>query len=1148
MYKKYTIGFTWPYGLIHKIWMIMRISVILLIVGLLHVSAAGWAQRISLSQRRAPLSEVFAEINQQTGYNFLWFAKRVDNNFPVDVNLKNADIKTAMTQLFKGLPLSYTIQDKTILVKEKESPSTVTITLSGTKDNEATNTSPQQLVIAGQVTDTLGHPLPNATVKIKGTNISIVTNELGRYRLTVPTTVKNPVLVFTSVGMKPLEIPYSGNNLINAVLRENVESLDDVVVTGIFNKNKETYTGSARVISEVELKQFQGRNIFTTIGNIDPSFYVVPDNNFGSDPNHIPEVQLRGNRNLPNINQLQDQTAVTLNTPLIIIDGFESTMERMMDLNNNQIQSITLLKDGSATAMYGSRGANGIIVITTKAPIAGKLKLYYNAGMNLSLPDLSSYHLLNAKDKLELERISGFYYNPTMTADQNIGLQQYYNEILARVNSGVNTDWLAKPLRTQIDQKHELRLEGGDQAFRYQLGVQYNNINGVMKGSDRRTVNGNIGLSYQLNKLNFRNNTIITFMNSNESPWGSFADYAKLNPYWSPYDADGQIGRYFSPFDKDYSYNANGSSYAIPNPMYDATINTYDKSGYTNITNNFQLDWRPEPHLLLQGTIGLTSLISSSDDFKPASHSSFASYSASDILRKGSYAYNSGKEFDYNGTLRASYTNIFKGVHQVTGGIQVDLSQNQNRNFIFNAEGFPDETIDFLGMALQYQQDGKPGGSEATTRRIGVLGNMSYAYDNRYLADVSYRIDGASQFGSDRLFAPFWSGGLGWNLHNEHFIKDNLPFINRLKLRASFGVTGNQAFGAYLPLATYSYITNDQYHGWLGATQTALGNPNLQWQKSGKTDFGFESEWLNSRLSFQADYYIEKTSNLLSSLELPYANGFSNYIENIGKLQQHGIELATRVVVLQNTQRRFYWSVSANIVYNTDKIVQLSEAMKAANEQLALQQDLGSNTPNKIIREGASQNTIYAVRSLGIDPSTGKELFLNKDGEVTYTWTANDRVAVGVDQPKYRGNLSTTLNFDNLMFSASFGYRFGGQLYNQTLIDKVENADRLFNVDNRVFYDRWQKPGDVTFFRGINETLKVNPSSRFVQNENTFSCQSVSMQYNINNRHFLHKLGLESLMVGANCGELFYFSTVKQERGLDYPYTRQFNISLNAIF
>jgi len=411
--------------------------------------------------------------------------------------------------------------------------------------------------------------------------------------------------------------------------------------------------------------------------------------------------------------------------------------------------------------------------------------------------------------------------------------------------------------------------------------------------------------------------------------------------------------------------------------------------------------------------------------------------------------------------------------------------------------------------------------------------------------DLSYRLDGASQFGSSRRFAPFWSAGLGWNLHYENFIKEKLPFISRMKLRGSYGVAGSTQFSAYQSQAVYQYYMDNRYGNWLGAYQTALGNPDLQWQKTDNTDVGLELELFNSRIALQGDYYLKNTSNLLSSLDLPYSNGFTTYTENIGQLKQRGYELTASVWVIRDNERNISWSLTGNITHLTDRITRLSEALKAANEQLI--NNFGT-TPNKIIREGASQNTIYAVRSLGIDPSTGKELFLNRNGQVTYVWSAQDRVPVGLDQPKYRGNFSTLFRYRAFTLNASFGFRFGGQLYNATLIDRVENADKLYNVDARVLTDRWIKPGDRTYFRGINETSPDYASSRFVQDENTLTLQNVNLSYNVMSQKWLKRMKMQAFSITANTGELFYLSSVKQERGLDYPFSRQLSLTLQATF
>ena len=325
----------------------------------------------------------------------------------------------------------------------------------------------------------------------------------------------------------------------------------------------------------------------------------------------------------------------------------------------------------------------------------------------------------------------------------------------------------------------------------------------------------------------------------------------------------------------------------------------------------------------------------------------------------------------------------------------------------------------------------------------------------------------------------------------------------------------------------------------------ALGNKNLEWQTVDKYNIGFEGGFLNNRVSIDMDVYLEKTHALLSSLELPYSNGFDSYTENIGAVENKGFELKASVWMLRDTERRFLWSVTGNLAYNKDKITKLSEAMKAANEKLA---SIGGSNPNRILREGDSQNAIYAVPSLGIDPSSGEEIYLKKNGEVTKLWSAADRVNCGISNPKYRGNLSTMVRYKDLALNMSFGFNWGGQKYNQTLIDRVENADKRYNVDERVFKDRWQNPGDKTFFKGVNVTTSSNYSSRFVQDETAFWCQNMNLTYELKDWKWMRQMGISVINATIGTGELFYLSTIKRERGLFYPFSRQYTMSLSVMF
>ncbi|MDE7374070.1 MAG: SusC/RagA family TonB-linked outer membrane protein, partial [Odoribacter sp.] len=910
--------------------------------------------------------DIIKEIRKVSDFRFLYQVDELQKCGKRDLKVENAELDEVMRHLLTGTGLTWRLEDGVVLIKADK------------RDGELA--VPQNVkLVKGVVVDSQGVGLPGVTVRLKGTALGVVTNADGTFKFQFPEQ-GNVVLLFSFVGMKSKEVEYRDESDLKVVLEEDVTKMEEVVVTGIFSKSKETYTGAVSVVTEKELKSFGNRNVLTTLRNIDPSFNILVNNEWGSNPNKLPEIEIRGAASIPDIDQLQSETKADLNTPLIIMDGFEITLQRMMDLDDNEIQSITLLKDASATAIYGSRGANGVIVIETKEPEAGKLRFTYTGSLNVEVPDLSDYHLLDAREKLDLEYRSGYYDNAR--AEKDILLKQKYNRILQDVVRGVNTYWLSKPLRTGIGHRHNLKIEGGDKSFRYSATLQYNHIAGVMKESNRNNFNGGINLSYKHEKLIFRNSLSIALNKAEESPYGTFDQYVKLNPYWTEKDENGNMKKFL---DEDYDYWGSDNP---SNPLYNATLDTREASDYINITNNLSIEWRPVNDLIVRGKFGIYAQTDNNDKFLPPEHTDFADYTGNEYFLKGSYAFGTGKTYRYNASLTANYSKILAEKHMLYAGVNWEMEEGKRYGYNFIVQGFPSGSLDFLGVAMQYEKDGKPSGSESTSRRLGVVGNLNYSFQDRYFVDGSYRIDGSSLYGSDRKFAGFWSAGIGWNIHREDFMAA-VSFIDRLELRGSVGETGSNNFSSYESLATYKYVLNDRYYQWMGAQMAALANPALEWQKTMKYDVGLEVNLFRNRLNVIGDIYLEKTSGLMSSLELPPSNGFPSYKANIGELENRGFELKATAFVVRNTEKRVIWSVTGALVYNRDKILKLSKAMREANEKL--QQTSGS-VPNQIWKEGDPMNAIYVVPSLGIDPSTGKELFLKKNGEVSYTWDANARV------------------------------------------------------------------------------------------------------------------------------------------------------------
>ena len=1088
-------------------------------------------RNISINKQNVPFEEIVREVEAQTDYSFMYSTETVQSIGKVSVNVTNVSIKRLMDAVLIGKPCTYQIEGKVVIIKIKEQPVQDTIRQKAVK-------------IKGVVTEADGLPLIGATVVVKGTSVGVVTNATGNFELEVP--ADHDLVVVSFIGKTSQEVRITGKTEINVVLQDDVQSIDQVVVTGIFNKSRESYTGAVKTISASDLKASGNRSILSQISNIDPSFNIADNIEFGSDPNQLPDITIRGRTSMDvNVRNLQEESSVksTANLPLFIMDGFEVSLQRVMDMDDELVETITLLKDASATAMYGARGANGVVVITLKRPEAGKLRVSYRGSVNIEAPDFTSYNLMNAREKLDYEVAAGMLddkYNPN-----NQNLMELYNRRLIEVERGVNTYWLKYPVKTGVGNRHSLRVDGGSDNFKYAIGLSYNNINGVMKGSSRNTLSGNLYFQYELKNLKFQNDLTISYNKNKNSPYGSFSEYSLANPIYTPYDDEGHIKKQLVETISQTSRTPDPAG----NPLYNASLPSRDDGSYTNIQNNFAIEWKITSDLFVRGNFGFTKQDSRTDKYLSREHTSFDTdeYKGENSNMKGSYTYTTSYMFSYEGNLTVNYTKIFNKVHQLYAGLSGNLAEDKDESYSVTGRGFSSLNMKNLGMAGAYAL-GKPTSTEAHSRRLGLIFNVNYTYDRRYFADFSGKIEGSSKFGSNDRTAPFFSAGLGWNVHNENFLSSSNA-INLLRFRFSYGTIGSQNFSSYQALTTYRYFGQENYKYWNGAYMLGMGNPDLSWQKTKQLNLGVETSLFNGLVRLNVDYYNKLTEDLLTDINLPTAGGFSSYKANVGEVRNRGIELDANVFLIRNSESHIMWSVGGNLAHNVNKILKISNALEFLNSELL---DEAGPNPSFLYQEGQSMNTIFVVRSLGIDPATGSELFLNKDGERVYTWDPKDKVPFGVNEPKVRGNLRTMFRWRDITLNATFSYRLGGHIYNQTLVDKVENtttaAKRWGNLDKRALYDRWQNEGDVTKFKNIKDFNTTNASSRFVMKENALSLNTLNVNYEFDTEWLKRHCRLDYLAIGFYAEDVFHLSTVKQERGLSYPFARKFSVSLSVRF
>lgn len=1095
---------------------VKTMSRLLLLLLCLMVSAGMSARepvdtKITIDFKSAAVPTVLQEIKQQSGVNF-FYSDELARTWPsVTIAARQKAVSEVIEQLARLIKCSYRVSGNIITFSQQ--------TQMGHNRR-----------VKGVVYDDTGEPVIGAQIRVVGTKILTTTNTDGEFAFDYTGDTPRRLEV-SYVGMQTQNLTIEPNMKINMVA--DVKQLSDVVVTGYYTQNKQTYTGVATNYSGTELAAVSDRNVLSTIASLDPSFRLTENIAMGSDPNTMPNVQVRGMNSLPNssVTNLNAEYKGNANLPTFILDGFEVSVEKVYDLDPNKIARISILKDASATAIYGSRAANGVVVIETKSPQAGKLRLNYYGSVDMEVADLSDYHLLNAREKLQYEDMAGLYKGSDAVYVQEEYLKSY-NERLKLVAQGYDTDWLAKPLKSVgISQKHTMQLEGGNDSFRYGLNLNYLMNAGVMKGSDRSRLGTSLNLLYNYRNLRFRNELSYGKITSNNSPYGPFSTYTYLNPYYYPYDASGNLKQVL--FD---NYTPARGSSQVANPMYNTMLNTIDQTTYDDFVDNFSVEWNIIQGLRLKGNFSLERVNRGYDNFKPADHTDFIGKTED----KGSYTKGHTLQTSYDANVVLSY---FKQAGNYTLNLNAgwNIQESKSDYNAYTVYGFANQSLNHPSLGVRFKEGDHVRGYATTSRLMGFFGNANLSYADRYFIDASLRSDGSSVFGSNNRWGTFWSSGMGWNVHHEKWLKGS-RVINQLRLRLSTGFTGSQNFYPYQAMMMYNYDSSLAYQDYVGAVIKAFGNRNLKWQRTQKNNLGVDFSLLNNRLSGYFNYFIENSKDLLVDVNMPSYIGFDVYKDNLGETQNKGFDFNVKAVVYRDK----YTSVNlfVNGQHYTNKLKKISSGLSSYND--LADKEAGSR-PYVRYQEGASINSIWVVRSAGIDPATGNEVFIKRDGSYTSTWSEKDYVPYKSTDPTMSGTFGLNAYYKGWELNANFFYRFGGYAYNQTLVDKVENVNPYLNVDRRSLYDRWSTPGKAALYKRIDDLSTTKPTSRFVEKDNLLSANSLSLAYSFG-REAIRSFGAEYLKIILTANDVLRTSTIRREMGTAYPYAHHYSLAVQLTF
>ena len=512
-----------------------------------------------------------------------------------------------------------------------------------------------------------------------------------------------------------------------------------------------------------------------------------------------------------------------------------------------------------------------------------------------------------------------------------------------------------------------------------------------------------------------------------------------------------------------------------------------------------------------------------------------------------------GNSSKWNTRLGLSY-NANLGRNNLNFSVIGEINQSSTYSISTHYVGFAVGTSADINYASKVQD--KPTKSEHVSRYAGLNGIFNYSFDNIYLADLSIRYEGSSIFGKEQQSTPYWSGGLGLNIHNYNFLKES-DLISRLKVRASYGQVGNVNFEPHMSHNYFQSQYDDWYITGYGNKLYYMGNPDLKSEKTNTFDVSVDVSLLQDGINFTATYYNKKTIDMITDVTVPSSSGFMTYKDNIGKIRNRGVELSLYANVLNRED--WFLAVHANFAKNKEVLLKIADSMKRYNDRVNEKYenyDSGFNSSNleyaevyTKYEEGGSTTALYGMKSLGIDPANGKEVFVDRAGNVTYNYEASQQTIIGDIQPKGQGSFGFNLRWKNLTLSSVFQYEFGADRYNETLVNYVENADIEYsNVDRRVLTQRWQKPGDVAPLKDIKDMSKTTrATSRFMQKYNLLSMSSLTLQYEFSEK-IAKALHVDRLRLEANTGELFRCCSVKQERGLGYPFAKNFNFTLMVNF
>ncbi len=1054
----------------------------------------GQNQHVTINVKNQPLVKVFESIEAQTDLSIAYNQSKLNITQKTNANFNNKTVAGVLDVILKGTGFTYRIENKHVIIVPVEKE---------IKTNISTAQGHQNIKVKGIVTDAKGEPVIGATVREKGTTNGTITDFDGKFELLIK---KGSSIEVSYIGYQSQQLLADANKSLNIILKEDTKILDEVVVVGYGTQKKESLTGAMQVVKQEKLIDITTSSAENLLSSKAPGVYV---NSGSGQPGSTGKIVIRGKAT---VNGGTD--------PLWVIDGV-LVGSGAGNLNPSDIESISVLKDAASTAIYGSMGANGVIVVTTKKGKSGETKVNLSARTGISQLNKGGFSVMNGAELYDLYK--------SFSNQENIQFSQYDPSLRNK-----DFSWWNAATQIGLVQDYNISVSGGSDKIKSYISLGLYDESGAIKGFDLTKYNFRFNVDYQVNK----------WLKIKPSVWGARRDiYNKQHsvsamyrclPWDSPYDENGNLIQESQP-----------KSWVSPkmgNYLYNLQWN-YSKSTSYEFMGNLDFD--------IKITDWLT--FSSVNNYK---YGTTKSKSYIDPKSSGGKA-DSGLLKDNNSEYYRLYTNhllrfnkLF-GSHSLNAILAYEFNSYTSNATAQTAAGFPSGFI----VADVATTPKAVGGSIQEWAVQSFFLNSNYSYDNKYLAQFSIRTDGASNFGENARYGTFFSISGGWNISREKFF--NVKWVNSLKLRASYGSVGARPGSLYPQYALYSI--GGGYNGTSGAMMNQIGNDDLTWEKTYTLGVGLDAT-LFDRVNINLDYYRKRTTDLLYNVPVSGVIGWSVNYKNVGEVLNTGIEATVGVDIIQ--KNAWNWNVSANIAKNKNEIKSLYGDKPEIIISYAQSGIVG--TANKILRPGYDIDSWYTTEWAGVDAENGDPLWYTTDDNGNRITTNNyaeasaNPVICGSSNPDFYGGFSTTLKWKNLDLAANFAYSIGGKIYNYMRTEF--DSDGAYTDRNQMRlkkgWSRWEKPGDIaTHPKAVygNKSHSNSTSSRYLEDASYLRLRNLTIGYNIPVKKYISNMRIYAS--GENLFVLSGFSGIDPEvpptgsgtgvASAVYPQTRKFVLGLN---